>query len=128
MIITGIPRKNANRGLIFGCTVADFGDVILPCRNISLRYIRAYCADNYLLHLGRGTLRVMAQAQLAANKYFNWATEHYEYHYGGNPQGPQLHRAFLERFNQEVLNLSPTNLVAACQRPGLLSLPTPPGG
>lgn len=82
-----------------------------------------YCADSYLLHLGRGTLRVVAQSGLAANKYFNWATEHSEYHYGGNPQGLQLHRAFLACFRQEVPSLSPTSLVAACQRPGLLSLP-----
>ena len=87
-----------------------------------------YCADSYILHLGRGTLRVVAQSNLAANKYFNWATEHYEYHYGGNPQGPQLHRAFLELFSQAGLSLSPASLVAACQRPGLLSIPTTPVG
>ena len=84
-----------------------------------------YCAAGYLLHLGRGTLRVVAQAKLSAHKYFQWATAHSEYHYGGHPQGPQLHRAFLERFQQEVPSLSPASLIAACQRPDLLSLPTP---
>lgn len=40
-IITGIPRKNVNGALILGRPVADFGDVILPCRKIRLRSIRA---------------------------------------------------------------------------------------
>jgi hypothetical protein len=85
-----------------------------------------YCAEGYLLHLGRGTLHEVAQSNLTAHKYFKWATEHYEYHYGGNPHGQQLHQAFLACFRQEIPSLNTTNLIAACQRPALLSLPTMP--
>jgi hypothetical protein len=79
---------------------------------------------NLVLHLGRGTLRGIALGGDTSNRYLDWARDHYEFHYHGNPDGPELHREFLEHFDQEVGRLTPEALVAACERPDLIA---PPG-
>jgi hypothetical protein len=57
IIITGISRKNAARWVIFGCPVADCGDVVIPCRNMTLRYGRAYKEIGQKLFLSLNTVQ-----------------------------------------------------------------------
>jgi hypothetical protein len=81
-----------------------------------------FVEDGYLLHLGRGTLREVAAANVTENRYYAWAVEHRDYHFAGRADGAELLAGFLDVFDREVGDLTPDSLVAACLRPGLLSL------
>jgi glycosyltransferase involved in cell wall biosynthesis len=70
----------------------------------------------YLLHLGRGTLREIARSGDTANRYYEWALDHNQPHFGGHDRGPELYRAFCDRFEAEVGELTPENLVNAILR------------
>jgi hypothetical protein len=72
----------------------------------------------YLLHLGRGTLREVARSGDADNRYYEWALGHQVPHFGGNRRGPALHRAFCDLFDAEVGGATPDNLIRACLRAG----------
>jgi glycosyltransferase involved in cell wall biosynthesis len=77
-----------------------------------------YVDGEYLLHLGRGTLREVARSGDTDNRYYEWALGHHEPHFGGNSRGPALHRAFCELFDAEVGEPIPDNLIRACLRSG----------
>ncbi len=81
-----------------------------------------FIEDGYLIHLGRGTLREVADAGDTSNRYYDWAVDHREYHFAGQADGTQLLRAISDLFDAEVGGLSPEHLVAACLRPYLLTL------
>jgi glycosyltransferase involved in cell wall biosynthesis len=70
----------------------------------------------YLVHLGRGTLREIARTGDAANRYYEWALDHQEPHFGGHERGADLYRAFCDRFESELGELTPQNLVDAIRR------------
>jgi hypothetical protein len=70
----------------------------------------------YVVHLGRGTLREIARSGDAANRYYDWALDHQEPHFGGHDRGADLYRAFCDRFDAEVGELTPQNLVQAIRR------------
>jgi glycosyltransferase involved in cell wall biosynthesis len=81
-----------------------------------------FVEDGHLLHLGRGTLREVADRDDAGNRYYDWAIAHRDYHFSGRPDGARLLAEFARMFDAEVGRLTPAGLVAACLRPGLLSL------
>jgi Glycosyl transferase family 2 len=83
-----------------------------------------FVEQHYILHLGRGTLREIAKRDDVANRYYEWATSHREYHYSGNPAGAQLYQAFAKLLASETgnLTLTPASLVRACTDPALLNL------
>jgi hypothetical protein len=81
-----------------------------------------FVEDGYLLHLGRGTLREVADRNNTNNRYYHWAVDHRDYHFSGQRSGAQLLAAFATVFNAEVGELTAANLVAACRRSDLVSL------
>jgi hypothetical protein len=92
-------------------------------RRAGLRLVQfPFIEDGYLLHLGRGTLREVADGNDTSNRYYDWAIDHRDYHFAGRADGAQLLAAFANVFDEEVGNLTPANLAAACLRPHLLSL------
>jgi glycosyltransferase involved in cell wall biosynthesis len=72
-----------------------------------------FVEEQYIVHLGRGTLREVAESGDAKNRYYDWAAAHREYHFGGQPEGERLYREFCDRFDAEVGELTPRNLVDA---------------
>ena len=122
------PVKVWRRGL------APFEEAGTPAKalQISLRRRGLVVRDfpfrshNYILHLGRGTLAQIKEAQNQDNRYFKWASEHSQPHYHGNAEGARIHEEFLNVFRAEVPQLSPAALVAACQRRGAVQLNLPP--
>jgi hypothetical protein len=76
-----------------------------------------FIEDGYLLHLGRGTLREVAQGNDSSNRYYNWAVDHRDYHFAGQAGGRQVLRAFADLFDAEVGDLTGENLASACLRP-----------
>lgn len=71
----------------------------------------------YLLHLGRGSLREVADRNDTANRYYNWAVDHRDYHFAGKAEGAEVLAAFTKLFDAEVGDLTPDGLVGACLRP-----------
>ena len=74
------------------------------------------------MHLGRGTLRAVADAADASNRYYDWAVSHRGYHFSGQEDGAAHYRAFSQLFDSEVGAFSAESLVAACRRKQRLSL------
>jgi glycosyltransferase involved in cell wall biosynthesis len=72
-----------------------------------------FVEDGYVLHLGRGTLREIARSGDTANRYYEWALGHQEPHFGGQKGAADLYRDFVDRFESEVGELTPENLVEA---------------
>jgi glycosyltransferase involved in cell wall biosynthesis len=70
-----------------------------------------FVEERYILHLGRGTLRELAEGGDVDNRYYDWAVEHREYHYAGDPDGARLYAEFCERFDAEVGELTHASLV-----------------
>lgn len=73
-----------------------------------------FVEGEYLVHLGRGTLREIAQSGDAANRYYEWALDHRDPHYGGHERGSLLYREFCELFDAEVGELTADSLVRSC--------------
>lgn len=98
---TGAPAANFQRSLRRkGLIVADF-----PFRS-----------SHYLLHFGRGTLKSIYASNDEKNIYYDWATEHFDHHYHGEPKGREIHQSFLRFFKAEVPELTAEALLAACLR------------
>lgn len=77
----------------------------------------------YMLHLGLGTLSVVARRGERRNRYYRWAVELASpeatgvYHFHGNPRGSEWLIRFQELLKAEVPALEPEPLVDACLRP-----------
>jgi glycosyltransferase involved in cell wall biosynthesis len=76
----------------------------------------------YLIHLGRGTLRAIAESGDTANRYYEWAAGHNEPYYMGQEGALAMYQRFCEVFDDEVGDLTPERVTAACSASGLLSL------
>jgi hypothetical protein len=72
--------------------------------------------DDYVLHLGRGTLKQIASTNDDKNRYWEWAQDNRSFHFDSNPRGPALFAAFLDAFRAEIATSSPDDLVEACQK------------
>lgn len=74
-----------------------------------------FIEDNYVLHIGTGTLQEIVRSGDESNRFHGWAVTTYE-HYQGNPDGPALYARIVAGFNEEVGNLTPSDLLGACRR------------
>lgn len=81
-----------------------------------------FVEDGYLIHLGRGTLRSIAESRDTTNRYYGWAAGHNEPYYMGQEGAPALYQRFCELFDDEVGDLTPERVTAACSASDLLSL------
>ena len=61
-----------------------------------------FCADGYVLHLGRATLAEVAARGETSNRYHHWAIAHRVPHYGLNPDGERLLAEFEARYRAAV--------------------------
>jgi glycosyltransferase involved in cell wall biosynthesis len=82
----------------------------------------AFIADGYLLHLGRGTLREVADGNDTSNRYYGWAVNHRDHHFACKVDGAELLAAFAKLFEANVGDLTPGGLVASCVQEDILSL------
>jgi glycosyltransferase involved in cell wall biosynthesis len=73
-----------------------------------------FTRDGYAVHLGRGTLRAIAEADDRGNRYFDWARDHSEPHFMEQHDAPTRYVEFLRRFTAEVGDLTPASIIAAC--------------
>ncbi len=71
----------------------------------------------YIIHLGRGTLRAVAELGDTQNRYYRWAVGHKDPHFAASASGPELYAAFSELFDVELPELTGEALVAACRAP-----------
>lgn len=76
----------------------------------------------YLIHLGRGTLRTIAESRDTTNRYYKWAAGHHEPYYMGQEGAPLIYQRFCEVFDAKVGDLTPEGVAAACSSSDLLSL------
>jgi glycosyltransferase involved in cell wall biosynthesis len=72
--------------------------------------------DRYLLHLGQGALRGIADRQEIDHPLYEWAVETYEIHYHDNPEGAEIHARVKAQIDREAPALDPASVVAACSR------------
>jgi hypothetical protein len=75
-----------------------------------------FTRDGYAVHLGRTTLRSIAERDDRPNRYFDWATSHSEAHFMGEPDAAARYEAFVRGFIADVADLTPDTLLAACLR------------
>jgi glycosyltransferase involved in cell wall biosynthesis len=76
----------------------------------------------YLIHLGRGTLKTIADSRDTTNRYYEWAVGHNEPYYMGQEGAASVYQRFCEVFDEEVGDLTPERVTAACSASDLLSL------
>jgi hypothetical protein len=81
-----------------------------------------FVEQGYLIHLGRGTLRAIAESGDTTNRYYEWAAGHHEPYYMGQEGAPSMYQQFCEVFDEEVGDLTPERVTAACSSSDLLSL------
>ncbi len=113
------PVRVWKRGI---CTFEEVGDPAVPLQKSMIqagikRVDFPFCAENYLLHLGRGTLKNIFDKNISTNNYFEWAREKNEFHFQGNPNGFLFYEEYLKIFSQEVSSFSPELIVEACLNP-----------
>jgi glycosyltransferase involved in cell wall biosynthesis len=73
-----------------------------------------FTRDGYVVHLGRSTLRAVAERRDVGNRYHDWATTHRDPHFAEEPGAPARYAAFLERFRADVGAFTDGDLVRAC--------------
>jgi glycosyltransferase involved in cell wall biosynthesis len=81
-----------------------------------------FVEHGYLIHLGRGTLKSIAESRDTTNRYYEWAAGHNEPYYMGQEGAPSMYQRFCELFDEEIGGLTPERVTAACSESGLLSL------
>ena len=81
-----------------------------------------FVEDGYLIHLGRGTLRAVAESRDTTNRYYKWASGHNEPYYMGQEGAAFMYQRFCEVFDDEVGELTPERIAAACSESDLLGL------
>jgi hypothetical protein len=81
-----------------------------------------FVEDGYLIHLGRGTLQSIAKSRDTTNRYYRWAVGHNEPYYMGQEGAPSMYQRFCEVFDEEVGDLTPERVTAACSVSELISL------
>jgi glycosyltransferase involved in cell wall biosynthesis len=89
-----------------------------------------FFADNYVLHLGQGTIDALLQHTDTKNRYYSWATRPrtFTYHWQGNPDGAAIYETFLTQFETDLAGeLTAENLTRACLLPPRLRFDPPLG-
>jgi Domain of unknown function (DUF4326) len=59
------PQKSRQR-VDFGAYIADFGDIVIPCRNMSLRYFRAVYGHEQAVALYRRDVEALSEIEREA--------------------------------------------------------------
>jgi hypothetical protein len=80
-----------------------------------------FVEHGYLIHLGRGTLRAIAESRDTTNRYYTWAAGHNDPYYMGQEGAPSMYQRFCELFGEEVGDPTPERVTAACSASDLLS-------
>lgn len=75
-----------------------------------------FCADGYVLHLGRSTLAEVLRRGQRDNLHHEWARGHHEPHFALRPDGPQLLEEFEARFRQAVPDDSTATVINSLLR------------
>jgi glycosyltransferase involved in cell wall biosynthesis len=75
-----------------------------------------FYSDRYLLHLGQGALRGIADRRETGHPLYEWAVETYEIHYHDNPDGAEIHASVTAQIDRELPAVDPASVVAACTR------------
>ncbi|MBN1980465.1 MAG: glycosyltransferase [Chitinivibrionales bacterium] len=60
---------------------------------------------NYILHIGRGTLKKLKEYHIMDNPLYKWSLDHYSPHYHGNPEGEKIFRNEQDKFVTDIKNL-----------------------
>ncbi len=89
-------------------------------RGAKITDVRAF-DEGLILHLGSGTLRVLAAEERRDNRYFNWATMHQYHHFHGQENGLAFYENFLADFTRLVPTLDPRLFAATCHETERLS-------
>lgn len=81
-------------------------------------------AENYVLHLGRGTVKTVVERGDSGNQHYREAKKHERtvYHYHGTPDGEALYAEFLSAFGRETASYEPEDVVRSCEATTLVSL------
>jgi glycosyltransferase involved in cell wall biosynthesis len=74
-----------------------------------------YTRDGYIIHIGRGSLRVIVETEDRANRHYEWATTHHEPHFSLEADAPGAYAAFQEAFARDVPTLDAPGLIQACR-------------
>jgi Glycosyl transferase family 2 len=86
-----------------------------------------YTRGGYIIHIGRGSLRVIAQTGDRNNTHYEWATTHNQPHFALEADAPAAYAEFQAAFAHDVPTLDPGTLIQACQRPSGFGTPGPVG-
>jgi glycosyltransferase involved in cell wall biosynthesis len=73
-----------------------------------------FTSGGYAVHLGRGTLRAIAEADDRSNRYLDWARTHHEPHFMEQSDAPARYGELLRQFTAEVGDITPASMVTAC--------------
>lgn len=75
-----------------------------------------FTRGHFLVHLGRGTLASVVEADEAGHPLYEWAIDHHEPHFGGVEGARDRYVALQHRFRAEVGTPVATRLVATLRR------------
>jgi hypothetical protein len=73
-----------------------------------------FLADGYVIHRGRGTLAHVAASRDRPNRFYEWAIDHHEAHFGNVPGAAERYEALMAEFRGRVPNLTSDELIGAC--------------
>mgnify|MGYP002640186401 CR=1 FL=1 len=68
-------------------------------------------SENYIIHLGEGTLMQIFNNNNSENKQYKWASLHHKHHYGGNKFGESLLNEVYQLFIAETVELTDSNVI-----------------
>jgi glycosyltransferase involved in cell wall biosynthesis len=74
-----------------------------------------YTRGGYIIHIGRGSLRVIAATGDRTNSHYEWATTHHEPHFALEADAPAAYAAFQARFDRDVRTFDAPALIQACR-------------
>jgi hypothetical protein len=85
-----------------------------------------YTRGGYIIHVGRGSLRVIAQTGDRTNTHYEWATTHNQPHFALEADAPAAYAEFQAAFARRA-DPRRGRLIHACRRPSGFGTPGPVG-
>jgi hypothetical protein len=77
-----------------------------------------YTRGGYIIHIGRGSLRAIVEAEDRTNSHYEWATTHHEPHFALEADAPAAYAGFRAAFGRDVPTLAAATLIRACRWSG----------
>jgi glycosyltransferase involved in cell wall biosynthesis len=74
-----------------------------------------YTRGGYIIHIGRGSLRMIVATGDRTNSHYEWATTHNEPHFALEADAPGAYAAFQVIFARDVPTLDAPTLIQACR-------------